>query len=160
MGADIHFYIEKLNDNNKWEYIYIKNKDDEIVTWYPRDYKLFGLLAGVRGDTYDDLTKIRGLPYNMSSEVNTTYEKYKDDYHSATWYMLSELYSMKRYLEVKKENILLSDLYTPENKAALKEEYDSLIHSLHNFCNTVDFIGTTHSTYSFDKVRAIIWFDN
>lgn len=160
MGADIHIYVEKLNDNNEWEYIYMKDKDGDTVTWYPRDYTLFGLLAEVRREGYDDLTKVRGLPYNMSDEVNQAYEEYKDDYHSATWYMLSELDSMKQYLIMKRENIILSNLLAQEEKVQLKEEYESIIGSLTSFCNAIEFICSTNFTYSPDKARVIVWFDN
>ena len=160
MGADIHMYVEKLNNDNEWEYIYIKDKDNNIVAWYPRDYTLFGLLAEVRREGYDDLTKVQGLPYNMSDEVNQAYEEYKDDYHSATWYMLSELDSMRQYLIMKRENIILSNLHAQEEKVQLKEEYESIIGSLTSFCNAVEFICSTNSAYSPDKARVIVWFDN
>lgn len=160
MGTDIHFYVEKINNKNKWEYIYIKDKEDKIISNYMRDYNLFNLLANVRGEGHEDLTKLRGLPYNLSSEINAEYEKDKSCYHSKTWYMLSELYSMKKFLELEKENKLLSPEYLPEDKIALKEDYEDLIDSLNNFCALMQFIGFEHSMFSLDKLRVVVWFDS
>lgn len=85
MGTDIHLSIEY--------------KEEPAGLWYafgadiymPRDYRLFGLLAGVR-DPVHSLFPVRGIPGDISWEVDDKYyssdgeHKVVDpDWHTPSW---------------------------------------------------------------------------
>lgn len=62
-----------------------------------RDYRLFTLLSGVRGDESDELgISVHGVPEGVSPEYAEDYYDHIEaagygDYHSHTWFELSEL---------------------------------------------------------------------
>jgi hypothetical protein len=61
----------------------------ELRDYYDeRNYDLFGVLAGVRGDVDPEFTEDRGLPADLSHDVR---EEHDTGYHSETWYTLAEL---------------------------------------------------------------------
>lgn len=159
MGADMHFYVEKINAENKWEYIYLTDKNGNIISYYSRNYQLFGLLGGVRAIEHNILTRVRYLPFDVSDAVKEEHDKYEPDCHHSTWYTLSELYFMKEYLKLEQKNMLLSD-YDEETKEEMNYEYDSLLTSLQNFCTIIDFIADTYWSFDPEKTRVILWFDN
>lgn len=60
--------------------------------WYHgRDYRLFGLLAGIRYDHPDQIDEPRDWPDDVSDEVLLDIEGWGDDGHSHSWQTLQEL---------------------------------------------------------------------
>lgn len=102
MGCDIHFFVErrsksfmrnkamngiletdKVSDSNEWEQV------TDLDFYDNRNYRLFGLLAGVRGGPA--LFDRRGFPENISYELQKYYFNYGYDGHSTSYITLSEL---------------------------------------------------------------------
>lgn len=116
MGCDIHMYYE-IELQGKWTYYdwrkqYVVGQDedgdvydyermfgDPLCIW--RDYNLFAVLADVRngrgfagvrtGSGFVPISKPRGLPEDVSSEVKVADERWGDDGHSHSWCSLQEL---------------------------------------------------------------------
>lgn len=62
-----------------------------MVNFYTgRNYTLFGKLAGVRGMD-EPMVYPRGLPEDVSPEVQEEYNKFEGCAHSETWYDMYEL---------------------------------------------------------------------
>lgn len=132
MGCDIHIYCEKYNDEKeKWESLSLyKKKEDggfEPISIYDgRDYELFGLLAGVRGNSHffsggcGYIVAPRGIPSDLSQYVQNEWECGKDEdgrqwWHTPTWYSFCELDTYTYLLndfnkEMKKKNKKIAEL--------------------------------------------------
>ena len=156
MGCDIWVHLEKKVDEkyNSWEEIALYRIDKythklEIAPPYEgRNYGLFSLLAGIRG-WMDALVEPRGLPENMSREVEKAW-KYSEDWcHTPTWYVLNELYLYRR---------LYKDFKGDEDD---KEAYDSFVYFVDCIENYLEL--TQEWTYGDarpNEYRLIIWFDS
>ena len=115
MGCDIHIFAEtKLRDywtytDKFWENTYY-NKDSRPCAWNTqltdepydgRNYDLFALLANVRngrgfagcdtGDTIIPIAKPKGLPSDVSEEIQEKSDRWDTDGHSHSYLTLSEL---------------------------------------------------------------------
>lgn len=156
MGADIHVYLERLNKKDKaWEPVYIYNQDKENVEYYYRDYCLFGLLAGVRGENLEDFTCVRGLPGDVSTFVQSEYDKYSEDFHGATWYTYYELLHMKKYLELAKKIVAKND-----DDNFYVYDIECQYNSIRDFIMFIQVICAINSVYNMDNLRVIVWFDS
>lgn len=121
MGCDIHFYVEHRElelrqkalisceeyvDDAPWSTDlqpnpYFDHRDPEshfnsrlwIPTWYSnRDYSLFYRLAGVRGPyEFEPLSESRGLPEDISSDMQRESDGWGTDGHSHSYFTLTEL---------------------------------------------------------------------
>lgn len=105
MGCDIHIFVQQLDESGEWVTIF----DDKHRDFWPnfmlrfreRDYRLFGILADVRYPMGQPLFPRRGWP------ENTILDEWLDDYHSHTWFLISELVKQNwdsissNYFEVK-----------------------------------------------------------
>lgn len=85
MGCDIHVCVElKESWGNKWCACIL-----EDGAFSDRNYVLFGMLAGVRGDG-PTISEPRGWPPDLSPEVKTAIENDMGD-HSASWLTVKEI---------------------------------------------------------------------
>jgi len=118
MGCDIHPYVEKYNSERGWyllgptvaHHVHMRNRGDlslskpdiEIIngvftyakSYFPfldRNYKLFEVLAGVRGDSTVAHHLPRGVPSGCSEEYAYEVSQWDSDGHSHSWYYLEEL---------------------------------------------------------------------
>lgn len=158
MGADINFYVEKYNkESNKWEYIYILDKDKEIIDWYPRDYDLFGILANVRGEVLRGFTQEKGLPETADPAILKEYDC--GYFYGATWYTMSELLIGKKFLELKIREQWLKYKLTCEDIETI-EEIEYTLASFNNFISLVDMVAYYNAAYDSDNIRVIVWFDD
>lgn len=86
MGCDIHFYLEKRENNrwvsaDKWTTEFDKELDDDYtdVKWEDcaykgRNYTLFSILADVRNnEDIDAISAPKGFPFNASPELFNQY---------------------------------------------------------------------------------------
>jgi len=118
MGCDIHCYVEKQDENGKWEleigwrsdhyeegHRYFGTEEFKTEASAPidaRNYDLFGFLAGVRSNTTpalywlgesDDADSYdeaqRGVPKDADASTRRLMED--EDYHSHSWLTLGEL---------------------------------------------------------------------
>lgn len=94
MGTDILIRLERKQDN-KWQYT-------EYEFEYFRNYKIFGILAGIRPVIYDQISYARGLPQDIDKRTlleeekdNTTDDtilaEFFKDLHGHSWLLLSEI---------------------------------------------------------------------
>lgn len=97
MGCDIHFYIETRPDKKAdWtlETFHDMSEDqdnpefiDVSDTHLDRDYSMFALMAGVRGEGPEP----KGIPHNMSKDLQNEYVRWDADGHSHSWMTVDEL---------------------------------------------------------------------
>lgn len=156
MGADIHVYLEKKTDEkyNIWESVCLYKIDEyrhklEIANPYNgRNGELFSALAGVRG-WLTPFVNPRGLPENLSQEIEKEYLWFKGDAHTSTWY---DVYELK----------LLIKEFKMEHKEDF--EYKNIVVALDYFYNNLisylKFAGEEPFGSEIGKYRVIIWFDN
>lgn len=92
MGCDCHPYAEIRGARGKWTFlkkIYYDDPDPALDAFKERNYRLFGILAGVRNRNYPSLFEGRGLPEDSCKEIKQEFDE--GDYHSATHFMVQEL---------------------------------------------------------------------
>lgn len=103
VGCDIHLYEEQYcKKEKKWKAVkahtFVIEEDDFFEgnipqmdpTYQGRDYDLFGVLAGVRRE-FSYSFEPRGLPEDVSQEVETISKHWDGDGHSHSWLTLEEL---------------------------------------------------------------------
>lgn len=161
----MHFYIEHKNENNEWEYTYLSDKDGDPITYYYRNYLLFGLLAEVRAMGVPGFTKSYcQLPGDISKEVAKEWDEWEKSAHSTVWYSLSELNMFLKYLELQAEfeefkcNVKNDDdenYWLEEGYAETKESIDTLS----KFINFIQMVLYYNNIFG-DDARVILWFDN
>jgi hypothetical protein len=134
MGCDIHTYREKYVDGkwlsaDPWEAS--DYGDDEKRNEIPyekraytgRNYNLFGLLAGVRNREDNFSLKQRGLPFDVSPEVQQDAAEWYSDGHSHSYLYLHELRSLRAWVDVRM--IPVSGMMRPAQLAALQDSIAS-----------------------------------
>lgn len=85
MGCDIHAFVEYPE---KYTTGYRSLTEDEF--WLPRDYAMFGVMAGARIPTEDVVGgfEARGLPDDIDHYTKEAYST--DGYHHASWLSCEE----------------------------------------------------------------------
>lgn len=82
MGCDIHPYLEYTDyPGSRW-------------FWHvdlPRNYLMFGLMAGVRWHEVSPRVEPRGIPENLSAPVLREYTEEGLDAHTPSWLSADEL---------------------------------------------------------------------
>jgi hypothetical protein len=191
MGCDIHLYKEK-KVNGVWVTAdeFVKEYSDEPanVPWEKRytyrDYDLFGFLCeGVRRNN-PYAFKPRGIPFNVSLEVNTIYKVWGPDSHGSSYLNLSEL--KEAWLMLQDTTVKVSGMKDREGLRKLQESIDSDDDTnwdlIYPFCqessdtvNNVDFKFDVPASFKLSELETIIslfndvdgddhrivfWFDN
>ena len=83
MGCDIHPHVARRTGEGKLVPFMYSSLD------LGRDYVMFGLLAGVRGE--EKLFEPRGLPDDVPSTYKFDYDRMEGDAHSASWLTTEEV---------------------------------------------------------------------
>ena len=119
MGTNIYLYVEHKKDHH-WECVPFIDDISDYDSYYHsfyrndmvgiipkpkiqlawnvgRDYKLFGLLAGVRGDI-EPISFPKGLPLDISNLVSKEYRAVGNYGGSASYFSLKELLEVKDLL--------------------------------------------------------------
>jgi len=112
MGCDIHLFVEKRVGGNwipadKWVPDKESERKDALKVpcgnrYYDgRNYDLFAILADVRngrgfagidmGDGFDPISDPKGLPLDVTAEVQSEFESWGVDAHSASFHTLKDL---------------------------------------------------------------------
>ena len=97
MGCDIRVYIEVENSKGDWEVntkpvFHADQRKKRVHPDFNRSYSVFGFLAGVRN--YSDCEPIsvpKGLPRNVSIEVQQKYLSNEESHHTCSFLTLEEL---------------------------------------------------------------------
>lgn len=126
MGCDIHAHVEqRWNDQSMWF---------SCAEFRPfRNYDLFGVLAGVRGDQ-KPIIEPRGLPDGLSVIVRNRYEGSCFDNHTSSWLTTNEL-----------DNVL--GHYRSKTGAQRPADFMGIL----SFMRSIEPLG---------PVRLVFWFDN
>ncbi len=111
MGCDVRFYVER-NVNDTWEPVkgpnpyygrYADEPEETLADWAydNQNYNLFAILANVRngrgfagrdtGNGFIPIAMPKGLPDDVSPEINKKSEQYGCDGHSHSYFTLQEL---------------------------------------------------------------------
>lgn len=125
MGCDIHVrtevrrYRDEARTDGIWisadtfkvnpdHFLYGNDERYEVEEIYTgRDYNLFSILADVRNyyagtRRVVPISKPKGFPDDASDETKSSYEHWRCDAHSASWYTLQELLNNKdRFTETE-----------------------------------------------------------
>jgi hypothetical protein len=135
MGTDIYVCAEVLR-NGRWQLAepleensnWSDEDPDGGPRWEPsnlyrrRNYVLFAVLANVRNATrsIECICEPRGLPDDVSQEVNRWYQRYLGDAYAAGWLSLAELdafdWAGKRVLCSCFVDPSLAHLFPPDQK--------------------------------------------
>ena len=95
MGCDIHLFTE-IKINGKWITHSIPRAD--------RNYELFELMAGVRGENSKAIVEPKGLPNDMG-EITSMYAKHwEGDSHTGSWFNAQEICIL--YKEIRSKKII------------------------------------------------------
>jgi len=145
MGCDIHTMVERYNPKTgkwkdmagTWGWVEYSDGDRYPMELYGgRNYKLFGYLAEVRDEGYDDNSVAKGFPDDCSKRAKGWEEDI--DLHSHTYFTLSELLAWKLFFEED-----------TEIREEVSQFYTQVVPALLGIC-----------TGSPDDVRILICFDN
>jgi hypothetical protein len=89
MGCDIHGHFE-IKVRGRWLHYNMPRIE--------RNYRLFGRMAGVRGDE-KPIVEPRGLPKDMSEITKLEYEWWGVDAHTSSWFNAEEIAEIIEYHE-------------------------------------------------------------
>jgi hypothetical protein len=141
VGSDIYAYVE------------YRKRGDKDTSWYqfgkiilPRDYVLFGRMAGVRGDG-DPVAEARGFPADASVGVLYAYKEAGE--YFASWLTCSELFEAYRLAS----NDPAYETYVSELKGFLPGERRTR-HEVHALCKAMQSL--EEAGY---ETRLVFWFD-
>lgn len=114
MGCDIHIHTEKRVPKNDGTFIWVntdnfthsETKQESEFLFNPiyrgRDYKLFSILAGVRGISANQIDVRRGLPPDVSDFTKKQMTEYD---HSPSYFTMKELLNYKKRMNKRKTYI-------------------------------------------------------
>ena len=162
MGCDIHLYVEKRLRNGEWAFIRNLNEtinSEGLRPWggqgvvvggfwklSGRNYNLFALLAGVRGDG----PEAKGLPGDVSDLLQEGSDSYGGDAHSHSW--STPLEFMEAYIsamEIYDEHSELDKYIQIRLKDGAEVALDAFMRDM---CSLDMDEG--------DEYRFVYWFDN
>lgn len=144
MGCDIHAHIE-IRYNGKWEHY--------AMPRIRRNYALFGIMAGVRGDE-TPIVEPKGIPDDLSLVTKMDWDRWNGDAHSASWFNEEEIDKLVEWLGTQSGGELGShpDL-----------EWD-ILNRTYMFGNSITafkhYNDTDYVPKGVDAVRLVFWFDN
>ncbi len=141
MGCDIHLHGE-VKINGKWEHWSAPS--------IPRDYNLFGKMAGVR-DCGPPIVEPRGLPDDASVLTKIAWEHEGEDGHTPSWLSGSEIEELEKWYVTSAP---------PGQWRSL--EHHVLGYILGNGWNVAASVAEGEDTYpaGFEDARIVFWFDN
>ena len=177
MGCDIHAFAEIRQPDRSWKRcgdVFPYPESDRAwrkqthgcqpFDW--RSYGVFGFLADVRNySAVPCIAKPRGLPHDLSPEVNAEYETWDVDAHSLSWLSLRELAEFDYDAPVIDRRITRQEgpnffnggatATAAEEALATKTTFREFLGDF--FMRDVDILKTLGPL---DDVRIVFWFDN
>jgi hypothetical protein len=163
MGADIHLYVERKLKNGDWAFVRDLNETingEGLRPWgggaqraaggfwtlSGRNYNLFSLLAGVRGDG----PEAKGLPGDVSDYLEEEADVYGSDGHSHSWSTPLEL--MEAYIASQQAY----DEGAPLDKYIQMRVTEGAEMALEAFMRDMCSLDMDQG----DEYRFVYWFDN
>jgi len=137
----MHLHIEiKIND--VWEHY--------GCPYIPRDYEMFGKMAGVRNKEIIPIVQPKGLPEDITLLTKIGHEQEK--YHHESWFNISEIAEFEKWFNERAKRTKETFRWYPGASWFLYlEEMTGYL-----FCN-----GFTENTrLGIQDVRFVFWFDN
>lgn len=134
---DMDLYLRKLGDKDGE----VSEEFSVVPVFTSRNYRLFGILAGVRYDHPDKISDPRGIPNDCCQSVIDDIEIWEGDSHSHSYYTLKELMNAN-VKECPSFDLLIR---------AIQQRYFDVVHYRHP-------VGLTDS--ALDKIRLVFWFDS
>jgi hypothetical protein len=151
MGTDIHLFREQKVEN-KWTALdtWEKSHEEGLSRWetmnewhIPRNYDLFGFLAGVRIET-THMVNLDGFPPDASTEVEESFKEWDCDAHSPNHLRLDAALEWQTMMLRRK---ILGD--TDGYEHHYRDQFTELIDRFE--------LDETDDTKDF---RMVYWFDN
>ena len=155
MGCDIHIYAERFTLSG-WVLV----NCDCIGDLESRSYGTFGFLAGVRN--YSDVPCIaepRGLPDDVSLEVEKDYDDWRDDAHSASWLGIGELATFDYDAIMEDRRVTKQTGPRSFNGGCTCEPGGGKSMSYRDFLGD-GFVKAVQSMQAAGVERIVFWFDN
>jgi len=172
MGCDIHIHVE-IKTNNEWNYFTGNHftlsdwekeysgteKGNAPFDW--RSYGMFGVLAGVRGDTIPIKEVTYELPEGVSQDIQGNWNDWKGDGHSLSYLTARDLFEFDYNKDIStltnKRRILFEKIK--------KYKYNSINETYYDVLGGPDSMFFTHvkelsELGDLDDVRIVFWFDN
>lgn len=167
MGADIHTYVETVKDGYA---------ESVAKLYLPRDYNLFGVLAGVRG-IYPPIIEPRGVPDNLGWMADSEYHLLMVDESDITpENILIGQFSDSRLITRDKAQYFLDVgwstsprqgyITNPDFHSATyfsPSEYESVLSSYKYSTETApprEYEALASFLYGLEKARLVMWFDS
>lgn len=92
MGCNIHLHIEvKVNKN--WEHF--------NAPYIPRDYELYGKMAGVRDKIQIPISQPKGIPEDIT--LITKIDLNQDNHHDDSWFNIEEIKQLEKWINERAE---------------------------------------------------------
>jgi len=159
MGCDIHAHIETVDNGYATHFAEI---------YLGRNYALFELMAGVRGDRDNAIVPPRGFPDNANSTTEDKFYQEISDEENGSRYISSE--RAKEYLEkgyIKQHpkhewKVTNSDLHTPSylNTKELKQVRKKLREQYGHQGQNYYLDACIAAMKKLNNARLVFWFDN
>ena len=179
MGCDILFYVEARGANGKWESrdkiwkdsvgeftllaqfgdkAFRMHGDEPAHKYIDRDYFLFSILADMRNTDpkIPCIAEPRGIPDDLSNEVQAVFDTWGADGHSHSWLLLSEVLDWKQWdhvIEYKdtswdKSGKVIRKQVTATLRKRCKSFWDNVLKPMSKLCQDPN------------NVRMVFFFDN
>ena len=133
MGCDIHTVIERKHNGN-----WVAELNLEGGAIESRDYQLFNLLAGVRGE---GPAEPRGLPDDISTSAEMAAANWDSDGHSHSWIDLKEAMALWKIANAHRTDMNSPRLY-------------------YKVFSVDDWHMNGEEGYEQREYRMVFWFDN
>lgn len=140
MGCDIHMHIE-VKLNGEWHHYGSPNT--------PRAYRLFEIMAGVRGDDGKAVSLPKGMPSDPSAMTNLCFDYDGADGHSHSWLSRDEIKEVYRRWDV-----LIKESDVPNSRWEM-----DLDHNYFGYAFSNSWEGNSFPK-GVEDVRFVFWFDN
>lgn len=153
MGCDIHSYVEKRNENGKWENI-------EYEPFRHRTYNVFGFLADVRNySNIPPISEPRGLPTDVSKEIKKQRKIWNSDGHSDSWLSIKELVDFNYDSLIEDQRVTIQTGPNTFNGGATCNPGEGKITTYRNFLGD-SFFEDLQKLQDLGAERIVFWFDN
>lgn len=147
MGCDIHLHIE-VKLEGRWEHYGAPSME--------RNYPLFELLAGVRGDVRNAISPPKGLPSDMTNVTKfDCNERWGLDGHSHSWVSAKEISEIEKMAQAR-------SIHVPVGKEwGGRWEWETATNSYlfgNGYAGFVDY--PSDNIPGLEDLRFVFWFDN